>query len=125
MDDTLDFFAALEKRGAAVAKADASVRKSAGGDVVVGRVMDHLMRFYQTFTGDDIAALLDEYGIGKDLATRRRLTSTIVNRGRERLWVVDGWETSHDPRRNARPIMRWRVVHDRVPQPARLSRADR
>jgi len=124
MDDTLDFFAVLDKREAAIAQADESVRKSAAGDLVVGKVIDMLVRQYETFTGDDIAAMLDEMGVLKDLATRRRLVSTIVNRGRERLWVVDGWQTSHDPRRNARPIMRWRVTHERTPQPARLGRAN-
>ena len=109
---TLDLFAPVTgaaKRDAALAANDAAVSAGAGGDLLVARVTAHLLDRV-TFTADDVAVLLDEQGVPTDLVTRRRLTSVIVNRGRTKWWTPDGYAPSHDPRRNSRPITRWRVV---------------
>ncbi len=111
---TLDLFAALEARDEAIERADARVATSVGGDALVGRVTERLVRL-ASFTADDVGVILDEMGVDKDQHTRRRLVGTVVNRGKGKLWTVDGYTTSHDPRRHARPVMRWRVLDTRKP----------
>jgi hypothetical protein len=132
MSDTLDLFAALHQRDEAIAQADQTVTQSVGGDVLVGRVTDRVTKTYaagQTFSVDDLGVILDEMQVPKDLETRRRIVSTIINRGKDKLWVHAGYISSRDPRRNARPVALWRrlSIHDPlagVPQPARLGRAE-
>lgn len=94
------------KRDAAVAANDERVTRERGGDALVERVTDALLAL-PTFTADDVAAELDRAGVPTDLATRRRLASVVVNRGKGKLWDAAGYERSHDPRRNSRPILRW------------------
>ncbi len=94
------------KRDAAVAANDERVTRERGGDALVERVTDALLAL-PTFTADDVARELDAAGVPTDLATRRRLTSVVVNRGKGKLWDAAGYERSHDPRRNARPVVRW------------------
>jgi hypothetical protein len=129
MDDTLDFFAALDHRDAAIAEADEAVSRSLGGDELVGRVTDRIMKQWHagaTFSVDDIGIILDEMQVPKDGTTRRRIVGTIINRGKDKLWEHAGYISSRDPRRNARPVAIWRrrSIHDPmrgVPQPARLT----
>lgn len=129
MDDTLDFFAALDHRDAAIAEADEAVSRSVGGDELVGRVTDRLVKKYcagASFSVDEVGLILDEMDVPKDGTTRRRIVGTIINRGKDKLWEHAGYTSSRDPRRNARPIAIWRrlSLHDPmrgVPQPARLT----
>ena len=106
----LGLFAALEARDEGIERADASVAKSVGGDALVARITQRLVAARQPFTGDDIALMLDEMQVPRDQATRKRIVSTIVNRGRGTLWTMDGWTISTDPRRHGRPVMRWNIT---------------
>lgn len=131
MDDTLDMFAAIEARDAAIMEADSAVKRGIGGDELIGRITDRIVKTYlagETFSVDDVGLMLDEAGVPKDAETRRRIAGTIINRGKDRLWQHAGYTTSKDPRRNARPVALWRrlSIHDPmrgVPQPARLGRS--
>jgi hypothetical protein len=114
---TLDLFAALQKREEAIEAADASVTTAPHGDVLVARVTDALIQQCRAagsalFTADDVGLLLDVAGVAKDQATRRRIVGTIVNRGKGKLWVQEGYTSSRDPRRNARPVTLWRIILD-------------
>lgn len=97
------------KRDAAVAANDERVTRERGGDALVERVTTAL-RQRARFTADDVAALLDEMGVAKDLETRRRLASVVVNAGRNKWWRGAGYVQSTDPRRNARPVTAWERV---------------
>lgn len=97
------------KRDRAVEKNTERVRESVGGDALVERVTTAL-RQRERFTADDVAHLLDEMGVAHDLDTRRKLTSVIVNAGRNKWWKGAGYVTSTDPRRNARPVTAWERV---------------
>lgn len=128
MDETLDMFAAIESRNAAIAAADATVAKAVGGDKLVGVVTDRIVKTYQAgacFTVDDVGILLDEMQVPRDGDTRRRIVGTIINRGVNKLWTHGGYTSSKDPRRNARPVSWWRrlplndIGADRA-QPARI-----
>lgn len=113
MSEPYDLFAAVEKRNEAVEVADATVTRSHGGDALVGRITQRIVADFpvgESFTVDVVGAYLDAAGVPTDLATRRRLVSTIVNRGRGKLWVMEGYRSSADPRRNARPVAVWRRV---------------
>ena len=110
---TLDLFAAAEARDEAIERADARVSSERGGDVLVGRVTERLCRDFpvgSTFTMDVVAAYLDAMGVPHDQATRRRICSTVVNRGRNKLWRTMGYTTSADPRRHARPLTLWERI---------------
>lgn len=131
MGDTLDMFAALAARDAAIEEANTAVRRGLGGDELVARITDRIVKTYlagETFSVDDVGVFLDEAGVAKDAATRRRIAGTIINRGKDKLWVHAGYTQSKDPRRNARPVAVWKRLrlHDPmegVPQPARLGRS--
>ena len=97
------------KRDGAIAASQAKVEKDKGGTELIRRVTAKLCE-YEFFTVDDIGPMLDEMGVPLDGATRRRVISAIVNGGRKAgKWAVVQWVTSHDPRRNGRPVMQWRV----------------
>lgn len=102
------FASGEDKRDAALRANDARVSSGRGGDRLVAQVTRQLMDRVE-FTADDVAHLLDEAGVSRDLATRRRLTSVVVNRGKGKLWEPVGYAISQDARRNARPVMRWKV----------------
>lgn len=107
---TLDLFAATEKRDESIERADASVTRAHGGDALVGRITQRIVDAYPVgtaFSVDDVGLLLDEAGVARDLETRRRLVSTIVNRSKGKLWTMQGYQSSKDPRRNARPVAVW------------------
>lgn len=106
---TLDLFAAVEKRDEAVEVADATVTKAVGGDALIGRITERLVRL-SSFTADEVGVLCDEMGVPRDLATRRRIVSTTINRGKGKLWRHTGYRQSADPRRNARPVAVWEVT---------------
>lgn len=132
MTDTFDLFDALHRRDEAIARADQTMQESVGGDELVGRVTDRVIKTYgagQTFSVDDLGVILDEMQVPKDGTTRRRIVGTIINRGKDKLWQHAGYISSRDPRRNARPVALWRrlSIHDPmagIPQPARLGRAE-
>lgn len=105
----LDMFAAVQKRDEAIQRADTSVAKGKGGDVLIGRLTERLIRL-DSFTADDVGLLCDEVGVPKDQDTRRRIVSTTINRSKGKLWEHAGYRNSADPRRNARPVAIWRVV---------------
>lgn len=110
---TLDRHAGAQRTQDAIERADATIKTAPHGDELVGRVTARLRQMCreascETFSGDDIAFILDQMGVARDQATRKRVVSTIVNRGRKTLWTPDGWTTSADPRRHGRPLMRWR-----------------
>lgn len=131
MDDTLDMFAALDARNAAIAEADSAVRRGIGGEELIGRITNRIVKTYlagEIFSVDDVGVMLDDAGVPKDAETRRRIAGTIINRGKDRLWVHAGYMTSKDSRRNARPVAVWKrlAIHDPmagIPQPARLGRS--
>ncbi len=109
----LDLFAAIEKRDEAIEVADASVTTAVGGAALVGRITQRIVADFpvgETFTVDVVGAYLDAAGVPTDLATRRRVVSTVINRGKGKLWVHSGYTASHDPRRNARPVAVWRRI---------------
>lgn len=106
----LDLFASFEKRDEAIAVADATVRTATGGDALVGRITQRLCDTYatgQTFSVDAVGHLLDEAGVPRDADTRRRISGTVINRGKGKLWTHGGYTASADPRRNARPVAIW------------------
>lgn len=108
-----DIFAATQARDEAIEKADARVSSEVGGDALIGRITDRLCRDYPVgtrFTMDVVALMLDQYAVPRDQATRRRICSTVVNRGRGKLWQAVGFTTSEDPRRHARPLTLWERV---------------
>jgi hypothetical protein len=110
---TLDLFAATQARDEAIETADASVSTSLGGDELVGRVTERLCRAYPVgtrFTADVLALYLDDAGVARDQSTRRRIVSTIISRGRNKLWTMQGYTVSEDPRRKARPVALWERV---------------
>jgi hypothetical protein len=114
---TLDLFAAVEKRDEAIERADAAVTTAPHGDALVSLVTDKLVGICRKvgtdlFTADDVGILLDQAGVARDQATRRRIVGTIINRGRGKLWVQEGYRQSADPRRNARPVTLWRLTLD-------------
>ena len=102
-------FAAVQKRDEAIEKADASVKKGKGGDILIGKLTERLLRL-DAFTADDVGLLCDEAGVPKDQDTRRRIVSTTINRSKGKLWTHAGTRNSADPRRNARQVAIWRVV---------------
>lgn len=108
-------FTGEEKRDRAIEANDAQVASEVGGDELVKRVTASLVGGTQYFTADHIAKLLDEHGVSLDLKTRRKLTSTIINRGRGKYWRRVGYTTSEDPRRNARPITLWELTDAPAP----------
>jgi hypothetical protein len=108
-DETLDMFAALEKRDEAIEVASARVSQEVGGDMLIGKLTERLVKFPR-FTADEVGILCDEMGVPKDLETRRRIVSTCINRSKGKLWTHTGYRTSADPRRNARPVAVWTVV---------------
>lgn len=111
MDETLDMFAAIAQRDEAIARADSTVARAVGGDELVGRVTNRIIKTYgagMTFSVDEVGLMLDDMQVPKDGETRRRITGTIINRGKGKLWTHDGFAVSRDPRRNARPVARWR-----------------
>lgn len=110
MSEPYDLFTAVEKRDEAIERADASVTTAHGGDALIGRITQRIVDAYpvgSTFSVDAVGRYLDDAGVPRDLATRRRLVSTIVNRGKGKLWRHVGYAASHDPRRNARPVAQW------------------
>lgn len=109
----LDFGAATEKRDEAIETASASVTRSHGGDALIGRITQRIVDDFavgESFTVDVVGAYLDAAGVARDLETRRRLVSTIVNRSKGKLWRHSGYRASADPRRNARPVAVWERV---------------
>lgn len=113
MTASLDLFAAVEKRDEAIEVADASVTTAHGGDALIGRITQRIVDAHpvgSTFSVDDVGLLLDEAGVPRDAETRRRICGTLVNRGKGKLWRHAGYQASHDPRRNARPVAVWERI---------------
>jgi hypothetical protein len=109
-----DLFAQAEAaRDAAIAKADASVQRDQQAELVVERVTQILLhRLHEDgrreFTADEVGGLLDALSVATDQSTRRRLVSTIINRGKGKLWRANGWTPS--VRRHSSPIALWQLV---------------
>lgn len=104
------FDSAVAKRDEAIEVADNSVNTSVGGDALVGRITERIVKDFpvgQTFSVDVVGAYLDAAGVARDADTRRRITGTIINRGKGKLWRHSGYRASTDPRRNARPVAVW------------------
>lgn len=109
-----DLFAAADAaRDAGIAQADASVARDQHAEALVQRVTRLLLqRLHEAgrteFTADEIGDLLDTLGVATDLATRKRLVGTIVNRGKDRTWRACGYTKS--VRRHSSPIALWRLL---------------
>jgi hypothetical protein len=113
--EALDLFVtAAAQRDAALALADRTTLKDRTAVETLRRLLNALLTRLQlagrmTFTADLIGELLDDMGVAGDLATRRRLVSTFITRGKHGgLWTQDGFERS--TRRHCAPIGRWRLV---------------
>jgi hypothetical protein len=109
-----DLFAAADAaRDAGIATADATVSGDPEATALVERVTQQLLnRLHeqdrQQFTADEIGALLDTMQVSTDLATRRRLVSTIINRGKGTMWKATGYAPS--TRRHSAPIALWQLT---------------
>ncbi len=113
MTEALDLFAATEKRDEAIETASASVTRAHGGDALIWRITQRIVDAHpvgSTFSVDHVGLYLDEAGAPRDGATRRRLSGTVIARGRNKLWRCVGTTISKDPRRNARPVALWERV---------------
>lgn len=110
----MDLFAAADAaRDEGIARADSSVRKNPDAEATVRRVTDILLnRMYaegrREFTADEVGGLLDALGVATDQATRKRLASTIINRGKNKRWRAVGFTRSH--RRHSAPIALWELM---------------
>lgn len=112
-------FAGVERTREAIETASARVSDEVGGDDLIQRTTDRLLARCARagadhFTADNVAVLLDEQGVARDQDTRRRVVSTIIERGRKRLWTPDGYTASQDARRQGRPVTRWRLTPDGI-----------
>lgn len=110
----LDLFAAANAaRDAGIAAADATVSGDPEATALVQRVTQQLLnRLYEQgrteFTADDVGGLLDGLNVATDLPTRRRLVSTIINRGKGTMWKAKGYAPS--VRRHSAPIALWALT---------------
>lgn len=110
----LDLFAqANAARDEAIAKADKSVQRDRGAELLVERATQALLnRLHEEgrtqFTADEVGAILDTFGVAADQSTRRRLVGTIINRGRGKMWKANGWTQS--VRRHSAPIALWQMI---------------
>lgn len=110
---TLDLFSARETRDAAIARADQTVQDDPFQSVIVAEVTEMVLaRLRDTgrleFTSDLIGDLLDEMQIVDDLPTRRRLASTVINRGKGRHWRRIG--SAQSARRHCAEIALWQLT---------------
>ncbi len=109
---TLDLFSAREIRDAAIARADQTVQddpfQSAVVEQITEMLIDRLRDVGQLeFTADLVGVLLDEMQIVDDLSTRRRLASTIINRGKGKHWRRIG--SAQSARRHCAEIALWQL----------------
>lgn len=115
---TLDLFtqeAGIQRTAEAIERADAAVATAPHGDALIAAVTGRIVAMCRNadhpyFSGDDVAVVLDQMGVARDQATRKRIVSTLINRGKGKLWTADGWMESKDARRHGRPLMRWRLL---------------
>jgi len=113
-DQTIDEMAeARSARDAGIARADQTVADDPFQEAVVAEItemlIDRLRDIGQLeFTADLVGKLLDEMQIVDDLATRRRLVSTIINRGKGRHWRRIG--SAQSARRHCAEIALWQLT---------------
>ena len=106
-------FAAIMARSEAIAAVDARVTDTPSeSDVVRTVTLDLLAALADAgrreFCADDLGQMLDQRQVATDLATRRRICSTIITRGAaDGLWHKIGYVSSR--RRKCAPIVLWRV----------------
>lgn len=114
---TPDLFTMLEtarsERDAGIAQADQTVADDPFQSAVVEQITEMLIdRLKDTgrleFTADLVGVLLDEMQIVDDLSTRRRLASTIINRGKGKHWRRIG--SAQSARRHCAEIALWQLT---------------
>ena len=106
----MDLFEAMMARDAAIAQADGTVEDSDFETAVVQRVTDDLLANLKAsgrvqFTADLVGSILDGLNIVTDLHTRRRLVSTVINRGKGKTWRRIG--SAQSTRRHCAEIALW------------------
>lgn len=114
---TPDLFTMLEtarsERDAGIAQADQTVQDDPFQAAVVEQITEMLIDRLRDvgrleFTADLVGVLLDEMRIVDDLATRRRLASTIINRGKGKYWRRIG--SAQSARRHCAEIALWQLT---------------
>lgn len=105
-----DLFSAAAARDVGIATAAATVDDNLPEARLVEAITYQLLaqcedRKTVQFTADDVGDLLDAAGLGRDLAQRRRIVSTVINRGIGRTWYRLGYVQSR--RRHCAPIALW------------------
>jgi hypothetical protein len=111
--DDATVVAAMVARSEAIAAVDARVTDTPSESDVVRTVTLALLAELadvgrREFSADDLGVLLDQRQVATDLATRRRICSTIITRGAaDGLWHKIGYVSSR--RRKCAPIVQWRV----------------
>lgn len=110
-----DIFAAGEAMREAIEVGEARVAEDKTAEALVvqtrARLVERLKRAdARRFTADNVGALLDEAGLARDdQATRRRITSTLIDRGRRAgHWSRVGYAPS--ARRKCAPIAVWELA---------------
>jgi hypothetical protein len=112
-----DLFSMLEaarfERDAGIAQVDQTVTDDPFQSAVVEQITEMLIhRLKDTgrleFTADLVGVLLDEMQIVDDLSTRRRLASTIINRGKGKHWRRIG--SAQSARRHCAEMALWQLT---------------
>lgn len=105
--DAVDEGEATDRLGTAIANAEANLLTTEAA--LVERIRAMLRARYE-WDADDLCELLDQAGVARGLATRRRLASAVTNAGIGKWWRKVGKRYTRLSHRSGREIAVWQRI---------------